>query len=75
MNILFICKCILYIHLLYIVYSYQDIFDIWYDSGLSWHLLGGKIADMYLEGKDQFQGWFQSSLLLSTALRETSPYK
>lgn len=53
----------------------QDIFDIWLDSGLTWQLLGNKVADVYLEGQDQFQGWFQSSLLTSVALRGCSPYK
>lgn len=51
--------------------------DIWLDSGLSWAkvLEGSKVADMYLEGADQFRGWFQSSLLTSVALRDKSPYK
>ena len=33
------------------------------------------VADLYLEGKDQYGGWFQSSLLTSCAVREKSPYK
>lgn len=33
------------------------------------------IADVYLEGVDQFTGWFQSSLLTSVALRDKAPYK
>ena len=33
------------------------------------------VADMYLEGKDQFNGWFQSSLLTSVALRGEAPYR
>uniref|UniRef100_A0A2K6D501 Isoleucine--tRNA ligase, mitochondrial n=1 Tax=Macaca nemestrina TaxID=9545 RepID=A0A2K6D501_MACNE len=44
----------------------QDILDIWFDSGTSWsHVLPGpdQRADLYLEGKDQLGGWFQSSLL------------
>ena len=53
----------------------QDIFDIWLDSGISWHILDDRIADLYLEGQDQFTGWFQSSLLTSIALRGTAPYK
>jgi isoleucyl-tRNA synthetase len=32
-------------------------------------------ADAYLEGVDQFGGWFQSSLLTSVALRDSAPYK
>ncbi|KAF5277479.1 hypothetical protein FQR65_LT03816 [Abscondita terminalis] len=55
----------------------NDIFDIWFDSGLSWSyaLKNDKVADVYLEGIDQFTGWFQSSLLTSVALRDKSPYK
>ncbi|CAH1989563.1 unnamed protein product [Acanthoscelides obtectus] len=55
----------------------QDIMDIWFDSGISWArvLEGSKIADMYLEGADQFTGWFQSSLLTSVAMRDKAPYK
>ena len=53
----------------------KDIFDIWLDSGISWHILGDRQADMYLEGLDQFTGWFQSALLSSVALRGKSPYK
>ncbi|CAH1156158.1 unnamed protein product [Phaedon cochleariae] len=55
----------------------QDIMDIWMDSGLSWGkvLEGTKVADLYLEGVDQFTGWFQSSLLTSVGLRDKAPYK
>ncbi|XP_018320413.1 isoleucine--tRNA ligase, mitochondrial isoform X2 [Agrilus planipennis] len=54
----------------------QDILDIWFDSGISWStVLDDKIADLYLEGVDQFTGWFQSSLITSVALRNRSPYK
>lgn len=51
--------------------------DIWLDSGLSWAnvLEGRKVADLYLEGSDQFTGWFQSSLLTSVALRNKAPFK
>ncbi|CAL8080426.1 unnamed protein product [Calicophoron daubneyi] len=63
-----------------------DVFDVWFDSGLSWLcvLQGGypangdmthSVADMYLEGQDQFRGWFSSSLLLSVALNGRAPYK
>ncbi|KAL6442003.1 hypothetical protein ACFW04_002386 [Cataglyphis niger] len=52
-----------------------DIMDIWLDSGLSWSaVLPEYKADLYLEGMDQFRGWFQSSLLTSIALQERSPY-
>lgn len=55
----------------------KEILDIWFDSGLSWSnvLKNEQIADFYLEGIDQFTGWFQSSLLISTALRDKLPYK
>lgn len=53
----------------------QDILDVWFDSGLSWHILGGHQADLYLEGNDQHRGWFQSSLWLSVALKGMAPFK
>ncbi|XP_076060006.1 isoleucyl-tRNA synthetase, mitochondrial isoform X2 [Oratosquilla oratoria] len=54
----------------------SDILDIWFDSGSSWHcVLEGKPADLYLEGVDQFNGWFQSSLLTSVASTGRSPYR
>jgi len=62
-----------------------DILDVWFDSGSS-HLAvldrldadGQKLpwpADMYLEGPDQFRGWFHSSLLVAVAVRNGSPYR
>ena len=54
----------------------KDILDIWFDSGSSFNsVLNGKQADLYCEGIDQFSGWFQASLLLSTALNDQAPYK
>uniref|UniRef100_A0A8C7EFL7 Isoleucine--tRNA ligase, mitochondrial n=1 Tax=Nothoprocta perdicaria TaxID=30464 RepID=A0A8C7EFL7_NOTPE len=56
----------------------QDVLDIWFDSGTSWaHVLedAEQRADVYLEGKDQLGGWFQSSLLTSVATRKKAPYK
>lgn len=55
----------------------SDILDIWFDSGISWsHALeGDKVADLYLEGIDQFTGWFQSSLMTSVGIRGIAPYK
>ncbi|KAM6467595.1 isoleucine--tRNA ligase, mitochondrial isoform 1-T1 [Liasis olivaceus] len=56
----------------------QDVLDIWFDSGTSWaHVLEdtGERADLYLEGKDQLGGWFQSSLLISVAARKKAPYR
>uniref|UniRef100_A0A673TL31 Isoleucine--tRNA ligase, mitochondrial n=1 Tax=Suricata suricatta TaxID=37032 RepID=A0A673TL31_SURSU len=55
----------------------QDILDIWFDSGTSWScVLPGtdQRADLYLEGKDQLGGWFQSSLLTSVATRKKAPF-
>lgn len=54
-----------------------DIFDVWFDSGLTWNsaLKNDKISDVYMEGLDQCKGWFQSSLVLSTAIRDVAPYK
>ncbi|KAK7104714.1 isoleucine--tRNA ligase, mitochondrial-like [Littorina saxatilis] len=56
----------------------RDIMDIWFDSGVSWASVlkdvGGQ-ADMYLEGIDQFGGWFQTSLLTSVAVQGHAPYR
>lgn len=51
--------------------------DIWFDSGVSWNsvLPNQKQADLYLEGVDQYGGWFQSSLLTSVASTGRAPYK
>ncbi len=59
----------------------NDIMDVWFDSGSSHAgVLDVKEglrfpADMYLEGNDQYRGWFQSSLLTSIAARGEAPYK
>ncbi|KAM8816211.1 isoleucine--tRNA ligase, mitochondrial [Rhynchonycteris naso] len=56
----------------------QDILDIWFDSGTSWSCVlpgADQRADLYLEGKDQLGGWFQSSLLTSVASRKKAPFK
>ena len=58
----------------------SDIFDIWFDSGSSFNSVldtaqSSKVADLYCEGIDQFSGWFQSSLLLSVALKQQAPYR
>jgi isoleucyl-tRNA synthetase len=59
----------------------RDVMDVWFDSGvthaavcmerpeLKWP------ADVYLEGNDQYRGWFQSSLLTSVAWKGRAPYK
>ena len=57
--------------------------DVWFDSGITWRAVVEKRSeqlkhtpvDMYLEGSDQYRGWFQSSLLTSIATQEKSPYK
>jgi len=58
-----------------------DILDVWFDSGSS-HLavLNERFglpwpADMYLEGGDQYRGWFHSSLLVGVGLKGGSPYR
>ncbi|KAL4238912.1 Isoleucine--tRNA ligase [Mactra antiquata] len=55
----------------------KDILDIWFDSGSSWAAVldGYQQADIYLEGTDQFGGWFQSSLLTSVAVQDKAPYR
>lgn len=58
----------------------SDILDVWFDSGASWYALGKlnsncTVADCYVEGVDQFRGWFLSSLLLSVAAHGKEPYK
>ena len=58
----------------------KDIMDVWFDSGSSW---SGVLkernlkypADLYLEGSDQYRGWFNSSLIVSLATTGKSPYK
>jgi isoleucyl-tRNA synthetase len=65
-----------------------DILDVWFDSGVShlavlrsgeWPELvredDGPPADLYVEGHDQYRGWFQSSLLTSVALFGEAPYR
>lgn len=49
--------------------------DIWFDSGISWSILPNGKANLYLEGYDQFNGWFQSSLITSIALQECPSYR
>ena len=57
-----------------------DIMDVWFDSGSSFAsvLLERNMsfpADIYLEGSDQYRGWFNSSLICSVASEGKSPYK
>jgi isoleucyl-tRNA synthetase len=58
-----------------------DIFDVWLESGASYlALLADEPdypwpSDLYLEGGDQYRGWFQSSLLCAMGTRATPPYR
>ena len=58
-----------------------DIFDVWLESGASYLALvdDGRDypwpSDLYLEGGDQYRGWFQSSLLCAMGTHGTPPYK
>ena len=58
-----------------------DIMDVWFDSGSTWSAVCRERpelnwpADLYMEGADQFRGWFQSSLLTSVASKGCAPYK
>ncbi len=57
-----------------------DIMDVWFDSGSSYASVLEREnhqfpADLYIEGNDQYRGWFQSSLLTSVATRGCAPYK
>ncbi len=57
-----------------------NILDVWFESGASHNILGKKPdlpwpADVYIEGHDQYRGWFNSSLLVGVAARGGSPYK
>ncbi len=60
----------------------MDIVDVWFESGCSWRAVlrapifdGQQPADLYLEGNDQFRGWYMSSLMNSVALRHAAPYR
>ena len=58
-----------------------DIMDVWFDSGVSHAAVLDtrdylrSPADLYLEGADQYRGWFQSSLLTNVATKGVAPYK
>lgn len=56
-----------------------DIMDVWFDSGSTHQSVikqrGIGEIDLYLEGSDQYRGWFQSSLLTSVATTGKAPYK
>lgn len=59
-----------------------DTLDVWFDSGSTNASVvdvrpefGGHGADLYLEGSDQHRGWFMSSLMISTAIKNKAPYR
>lgn len=58
-----------------------DVLDVWFDSGVTYACVLQQRpelqypADLYLEGSDQHRGWFQSSLLASTATDGRAPYR
>lgn len=59
----------------------KDILDVWFDSGSTWKAVCEARpelrypADLYLEGGDQYRGWFQSSMLTSIACNGVAPYR
>lgn len=59
-----------------------DTLDVWFDSGSTNYSVVSKCpefngfkADLYLEGSDQYRGWFMSSLIISTAIYGKAPYR
>jgi isoleucyl-tRNA synthetase len=58
----------------------HNIVDIWFESGVTWRAVlverGMKFpASAYLEGGDQYRGWFRSNLITSVATRDVAPYE
>jgi isoleucyl-tRNA synthetase len=58
----------------------KDILDVWFESGSSHGILQSRAghrwpADMYLEGGDQYRGWFHSSLLVGISAMAAAPYR
>lgn len=58
----------------------KDIMDVWFDSGSSFRSVDMSKgypypADLYLEGNDQYRGWYNSSLILAVATTGIAPYK
>lgn len=64
----------------------NDVLDVWFDAGATHHAVLNQAvqqqwpelrfpADLYLEGSDQYRGWFQSSLLSSVAIHGRAPYQ
>ena len=59
----------------------SDIFDVWLESGASYLALRAAEpeypwpSDLYLEGGDQYRGWFQSALLCGMGVKRSPPYR
>ncbi|MDH5467099.1 MAG: isoleucine--tRNA ligase [Candidatus Aminicenantes bacterium] len=58
----------------------NNILDVWFESGASHNVLGKRPdlpwpSDVYVEGNDQYRGWFNSSLFIGVAAKKASPYK
>jgi isoleucyl-tRNA synthetase len=59
----------------------EDILDVWFESGVSYLAVMDKRpdygwpSDLYLEGTDQYRGWFHSALLVGVGARDSSPYR
>jgi isoleucyl-tRNA synthetase len=58
----------------------ENILDVWFESGASHNVLGRRSdlhwpSDVYVEGHDQYRGWFNSSLFVGLAAKKASPYK
>lgn len=58
----------------------NNILDVWFESGSSHNVLGKRKdqpwpSDVYIEGHDQYRGWFNSSLLVGLGAKGRSPYK
>ncbi len=58
-----------------------DILDVWFESGASQAAVLGREpslpwpADLYLEGGDQYRGWFMSSLLCAMPAQGKAPFR
>lgn len=58
----------------------NNILDVWFESGASHNVLGKRKdlpwpSDIYIEGHDQYRGWFNSSLFVGIGAKKASPYK
>lgn len=58
----------------------NNILDVWFESGASQNVLGKRPdlpwpSDLYIEGHDQYRGWFNSSIFVGVAAKNASPYK